>query len=142
VLTDCDCNVCGQHTVELIDESEITPIPRRVWSKIYHCTSCNAIVGCHPNTTTPLGPLANAYTRKLRACLHEYIDPLWQSGIASRDEIYAWLAKELDVTEFHVSQLSQSQLHIAITIASKYHNLNFDRIKKAFHVGRYYQNRR
>lgn len=87
--------------------------------------------------------MANGYIGRLRATLHETLDPLWRSGIATRDEIYKWLATELSISfEFcHISQLSEPQLLIALKLAEKYRDLNSDRIAKAYRDKRYYQKR-
>lgn len=143
-ISQCDC--CNSNNVKLIDESLITTscFSKRSWPLVWWCEDCGARVGCHPKSNRPLGLMADSHTRFLRAKLHEKIDPLWQSGIASRDEIYAWLAKELQV-EFeicHVSQLDTKNLRIALDLANKYYDLNVVRIQEAFRDKRYYKNRR
>lgn len=138
----CDC--CSSYAVKLINEAEICTIPRRRWPLIYYCVNCRARVGCHPGTAFPLGFMANGYIRRLRATLHETLDPLWRSGLATRTEIYSWLAKELSVSfDFcHVSQLSEPQLLIALKLATKYRDLNSERIAKAYRDKQWYKRNR
>lgn len=59
----------------------------------YYCQPCDAYVGCHLNTTRPLGTLANKELRHWRVKAHESIDGLWKSGVYKRREIYRALDK-------------------------------------------------
>jgi len=70
---------------------------------IYLCRDCNAYVGCHRNTLTPLGTMANAELRQWRRKAHDHIDPLWQSGQMNRSEVYKWLRHELG-REIHIGE--------------------------------------
>jgi hypothetical protein len=63
----------------------------------YVCTPCDARVGCHPGTTTPLGDLANGPLRDARMAAHAAFDPLWQSGQLRRSAAYGWLSDTLGV---------------------------------------------
>ena len=54
----------------------------------YYCDNCDAYVGCHQNTKTPLGTMANKELRSLRIKVHAKIDPLWKSGKMTRKEVY------------------------------------------------------
>ena len=58
---------------------------------IWLCKPCDAYVGCHCNTKSPLGTLANAELRKWRTKAHKVIDPLWHGGGLSRKEVYQML---------------------------------------------------
>lgn len=57
----------------------------------YWCKDCDAYVGCHNNTKTPLGTMANKPLRELRKKVHSMIDPLWKSKKYSRGMVYARL---------------------------------------------------
>ena len=65
------------------------------------CRPCDAIVGCHQNTKTPLGTMANAELRTWRRKAHEKIDPLWRGGGLSRKEVYSFLKNHFD-REIHI----------------------------------------
>ncbi len=55
---------------------------------VWKCDDCGAYVGCHPDTTEPLGTPAGPELRLARMKLHEeMIDPLWKD--AWRDPAYA-----------------------------------------------------
>ena len=58
---------------------------------IYLCRKCNARVGCHNNTKTPLGTMANAKLRKKRMKTHKMVDILWKSGVYKRRDVYKML---------------------------------------------------
>lgn len=78
--------------------------------KIYVCENfpeCDSYVGCHPNTTIPLGRMANKKLRTMKAKAHEYFDPLWKNKVFAKDkslshnrtEAYKWLAEQLNLAE-------------------------------------------
>lgn len=52
------------------------------------CEPCDARGGCHQNTQKPLGTMADAHLRGARAGMHELFDPLWKSGLMTRNEAY------------------------------------------------------
>lgn len=86
------------------------------WPYCWHCSSCDAAVGCHSGTDTPLGRMADKKTRKLRAEAHKWFDPLWKSGAMTRSDAYDLVAKHLQInsSECHISQLSIEQLKFVI----------------------------
>lgn len=107
------CPYCGGKA-HLRDYSFIYPNTKYI-GKVYVCENfpkCDSYVGCHPNTTKPLGRLANKSLRHLKAKAHEYFDPLWRNKCfnnskslsKNRSLAYKWLATELNLTE--------SQCHI------------------------------
>ena len=51
---------------------------------LWLCRKCGARTGCHQNTSTPLGTMANEELRELRKQCHALFDPLWKSGKMSR----------------------------------------------------------
>lgn len=78
--------------------------------KVFVCENfpkCDSYVGCHPNTTRPLGRLANKKLRHLKAKAHEWFDPLWKNRCFDHDKsmsknrslAYKWLASELHLTD-------------------------------------------
>lgn len=128
------CDVCDSTKLVYRKDKDLKHLMNtssvRLWPWIWQCSNCNATVGCHYGTNSPLGFMANGYTRKLRFQLHSIIDPVWHSGLAKRNEVYLWLAKEFNLPEFHISQLSTRQLEEAIIIAEKFVTANQQRIKK------------
>jgi len=75
----------------------------------YPCSSfpkCEASVGCHPNTTRPLGTLANRQLKDARMAIHRLFDPLWKKKKMKRNEAYKWFAGKIGI--------SKSECHIAL----------------------------
>lgn len=70
---------------------------------VYLCKLCDAYVGCHQNTKSPLGTMANRPLRKNRIMAHSEIDPLWKSGKRKRNEVYQKLSKHFG-HEIHVGE--------------------------------------
>lgn len=85
--------------------------------KFWCCHQCDAYVGCHKAGSwrfeggkkivhtglEPLGRLADPQLRRAKQAAHAAFDPLWmqqgkQRGEARRSA-YAWLAKELGISE-------------------------------------------
>jgi len=77
----------------------------------FNFPSCDALVGCHPGTINPYGILANRELRHLRRLVHNAIDPFWQSGRMTRDQVYEQIERELNLTpdEAHIGMLNKAQ---------------------------------
>ena len=90
------CPYCGA-PAQLVDSRVIYG---RSYGAIWLCRCVDgfAYVGCHPNTTTPLGTLADRATRAWRSRAHRAFDPLWRNGAMSRTAAYRWLADMLGIT--------------------------------------------
>jgi hypothetical protein len=100
-LTAIPCPYCGG-AAPLEKGTLVYPHRRDLADKwFYVCQPCQAWVGCHPGTITPLGRLANAELRAAKQVAHTAFDPLWRPGRSrrheSRRQAYAWLAKELGI---------------------------------------------
>ncbi len=82
---------------------------RRSWE----CSNddCDASVGCHPQSTIPLGTLADRDTRKARVRTHHLFDMLWTGGRMTRKEAYTLLAEsmQLDVDAAHIGKFDLGQ---------------------------------
>lgn len=110
---DLECPYCRQKA-ELHRDSSI--VYGRDYGPIYLCSCypiCDSYVGCHPNSVTPLGRLANAELRYWKKEAHKYFDHLWKtlkilklhpnpnghsmSKSYIRGRAYKWLSKELDI---------------------------------------------
>ena len=74
------------------------------------CPPCDAYVGCHKNTTTPLGRLANAALRRAKSNAHRAFDPLWKSGRITRRAAYQWLSENLGIPfeKTHIGEFNEA----------------------------------
>lgn len=99
------CLHCGSDC-RLTDGREIYPHRGDLYEKpVWKCDECNATVGCHPDTTIPLGYAANKETRRARSLLHEkMLDPLWKNAPgddgdkrAARRKVYKYLTAQLGI---------------------------------------------
>lgn len=85
------------------------------WGLTWRCSepACGAMVGCHKGTDVPLGLMADRDTREARFHAHRALDPLWRGrrAIATRAEVYAWMATFLAITpeQAHISMLNAVQ---------------------------------
>lgn len=73
----------------------------RSYGPIWICSNypkCDAYVGCHGGTKTPLGRLANAELREKKKQAHAAFDRLWKGGQMPRNDAYAWLANALGIS--------------------------------------------
>lgn len=100
------CPNC-QGTVGRVDNKVIYGRQYGKWPFAYMCQTpgCDSYVGIHPKTDIPLGTLANKATRNARKRAKAVFAPLWEDEVMSKDDAYAWLAKELgieDVNHCHV----------------------------------------
>ena len=93
------CPYCDRDA-ELVGGGEIYPHRDDLThKKFWRCKPCKAWVGCHPDTTKPLGRLANAELRREKQKAHAASDPLWRSKEMSRTGAYRWLAAQLGIAE-------------------------------------------
>lgn len=112
----CKAPAVIMHGVDLFpNRSELAEKPYWV------CSTCDSRVGCHPNTTEPLGELADEATRRARRGLHAIFDPHWlkaRNNGKARVAAYARLAKELGIAdhECHVGRFSVDQCRRAVEI--------------------------
>ena len=60
----------------------------------YYCKSCDAYVGCHNNSKTPMGTMANKKLRSLRNEVHRILDPIWQETDITRSQLYEMISEE------------------------------------------------
>ena len=102
------CPYCS-HSAQLVDSAEV--YHGRSYGPIYLCRPCQAWVGVHKGTTTPLGRLANQELRTWKRRAHAAFDPLWQKKLTirrqqrgptykkhyARGSGYRWLAEQLGI---------------------------------------------
>lgn len=89
-----NCPYCGAEAVW----RDSSVVYGQDYGKVWICSNypaCDAYVGCHGGTKTPLGRMANAELRAWKKKAHAAFDPLWQRGRMDRSEAYGWLAAEL-----------------------------------------------
>lgn len=95
---DVVCPYCGNQA-DLVDGLAIYPHrPDLVSKRFYRCAPCDAYVGCHPGTATPLGRLADGSLRRAKIAAHAAFDPIWKGGAKRRNHAYAWLADQLRIS--------------------------------------------
>lgn len=70
---------------------------------MYLCKPCDAYVGCHKNSKTPLGTLANAELRYFRKLAHSKFDVMWNTGRMTRSKAYRFLKKYFG-REIHIGE--------------------------------------
>lgn len=91
------CPYCN-NPAEKATGAEVYPHrPDLFQKKFWVCKPCDARVGCHKDTYSPLGRLANAELRKAKMLAHAVFDPLWKDGEMSRNAAYRWLAEQLGI---------------------------------------------
>lgn len=113
---DVYCPYCGKKA-EYVDTIEIYG---KSYGMAYLCRPCDAYVGVHDGTDTPLGRLANRELRRWRNRAHAAFDPLWQQGPyrRRRNDAYAWLAGKMGLTkeETHIAMFDVEQCKQVIQI--------------------------
>jgi hypothetical protein len=86
-MKEVTCPYCKKEA-EWVENKEIYGVNLGKSYMMYLCRPCNAYVGCHNNTTSALGTLANKELREARKKAHKALDPLWQKGRYSRTAVY------------------------------------------------------
>lgn len=74
----------------------------------YFCKDCDTYVGCHNNTKTPLGTMADNDTMKWRSKAHAVIDPLWKNYGYTREEVYRrlryWFGEDIHIGSCNIER--------------------------------------
>lgn len=101
-MTDLFCPYCGR-TAELKDSAVI--YCGTSYGMAWVCSGfpeCDAYVGCHRGTETPLGRLADKDLRFWKKRAHSLFDPLWKKHTrhdrTRREQMYGWLANQLGIS--------------------------------------------
>lgn len=128
------CDYCGQPAELLMDSSRLY---RGVdYGPMYVCIPCDARVGVHPGTLTPLGRLANAELRQLKRGVHHVLDPLWRNWQQAypevrgsnkkiqniqRSRVYAWLADAMGIppAECHIGMFDEARCRQALDVIQR-----------------------
>jgi hypothetical protein len=114
------CNYCNTSS-SLVTGEVVYPHREDLWNKhFYYCNNNHdpAYVGCHPNTTTALGRLANSELRALKSKAHKAFDPLWKSGKMTRKQAYTWLADNLNIPDYeaHIGMFDEARCLVLIKL--------------------------
>jgi ssDNA-binding Zn-finger/Zn-ribbon topoisomerase 1 len=127
------CQYCGANGKL---ESSLR-IYRQDYGYVWICEnypSCDAYVGCHENTKSPKGWMANEELRTYRKETHRLFDALWKEKIKRqkpkrskergkiRGDAYKWLATnlEIDVKYCHIAMFDIDMCKAAIEICEPY----------------------
>ena len=70
-----NCPYCN-NPAEWVSNAEVYGRPYGKSWMMYLCRPCDARVGCHQNSQTPLGTMANKELRGWRIKAHDAIDPM------------------------------------------------------------------
>ena len=74
----------------------------------WKCDTCGNHVGCHHKTRDQTRPLGNIPTKELknaRQHIHRILDPIWKEKKMPRGKLYARLARELGLEEYHTAEI-------------------------------------
>lgn len=101
----------------------------RDYGPVWHCESCKAWVGCHPDGK-PLGRLADAELRSAKMGAHNAFEPLVAAKMrrdgCSKSEArgagYAWLAQQLDIDRriCHIGMFDEAMCKRVEMVCSPY----------------------
>jgi hypothetical protein len=116
------CPYCGSRA-RLTDSAIV--YHGRSYGPIYLCSKwpeCDAYVGADKKSGTPLGRLANKELREWKKKAHQWIDPLWRSGILSRAKVYRIISgrMRIDPSKAHVGMFNIDQCKKAISVIRRY----------------------
>lgn len=137
-----NCPYCGKNA-ELKDNSIL--YGGRSFGLSYICRGypiCDAYVGAHKKSKTPLGTLANAELRALRAQCHSVFDRLWREKHMSRKKAYAFLSRLMKCDEAHIGEFSKERCLCFLLafrpVEDELIQIELQKIKKGGHYVRRY----
>lgn len=118
------CDVCGGDRIQLVDSKVIYGKTYEKSPMRWLClnSKCGAHVGCHPDSYTPLGKMADAATRTARRRAHAAFDPIWQASSKSRGEWYRRLAQRLGIPkeECHIAWFDKAACEKVVALCEDY----------------------
>lgn len=112
------CTYCGK-PAELANGTDLYPHREDLADKkFWRCVPCEAYVGCHRGTESPMGTLANKNLRAVRSEAHRLFDQVWRNGRHSRDVAYRMLARamRISVGRCHIGHFSIKECRRVIHI--------------------------
>jgi hypothetical protein len=75
---------------------------------MWFCRKDDAYVGCHNNTTRPLGVMANKELRGWRIKAHDHVDQLWKTKrLTLYRRLNDWFGKEVHIGEADIDMCRQ-----------------------------------
>lgn len=93
------CNCRKKVEAWLVKGDKIYPHRPDLYDKnFYQCPHCGQYVGCHGNSTRPLGCIPSEEVKIARKKLHALMDPIWKKGLISRSKLYSLISKKLGYT--------------------------------------------
>lgn len=122
------CPYCG-NPAEFYSTSERFYQCEKDFGPLWACVRCNAWVGCHKGTTTPLGRLAGPMLRRMKMDAHAAFDPLWKTRVAqgmskkeARGRGYKWLAEQLGIApeDCHIGEMDVPTCRRVIALCAPY----------------------
>lgn len=124
------CDYCT-NPAELVGGAVIYPHrPDLSHARFYRCVACEAWVGCHAGTLTPLGRLAKKDLRDAKVRAHAVFDPLWKLKHAreniskghARRAAYRWLAQQLGIepAKCHIGMFDVETCLRVVEVCSPY----------------------
>ena len=119
------CPYCG--SIVVLRDSNFVYHNNKNYGKMWVCSNfpkCDSYVGCHPNTTIPLGRLADRSLRNAKSKAHSAFDPLWKSGLMTRKEAYIWLSAMLNIPQeqCHIGMFDEKTCEKVYKLCIKQHN--------------------
>lgn len=99
------CPYC-KNLVEWVENKEVYGRNYGKSVMIWLCKPCDAYVGCHNNTRTPLGSMANRELRTWRKKAHASFDPIWKTGKIKRARAYGFLKRRFGF-DVHIGEADE-----------------------------------
>lgn len=93
------CNVCHSNNITLELNSVIYGREFGDYPFIYLCNDCRSYVGLHPNTSSPLGTLADEETRQARNIIKKRFISWYKFNGYSRGKAYKDLSKMMGISQ-------------------------------------------
>lgn len=122
------CPYCHKQSVK-ITGNELYGNRKDTNKKLFWvCWDCQAWVGCHKGTETPLGTLANGELREMRSQVHWDFDQIWQLKHMTRTQAYEWLAEQMGISQedCHVAMFDIVKCQQAQQILDKFWSDKYD----------------
>lgn len=106
------CSICGRPAMKSFSK----------YGWWYRCTPCDASVGCHKGTHTPLGTFAQKALRDARMKAHLHFDGIWEGKYKTRSAAYKWLRERMELTkdECHIGMFTEEQCAKVVELCKKY----------------------
>ena len=94
------------------------------------CRKCEAFVGCHKGTKTPMGRLASQDLRTAKRKAHFFFDQLWRKKMEednmpqgrARSLAYSWLAEQMGISTMicHIGMFDLGQCEWVVDLCKPF----------------------